>query len=310
MTRSTGRSAQSRPSRPATSSGRLTALSAPAVTTAGPPGGASSGSSRDRPPADWPTTLSSSAGGSMRESARSALMTGASGSPSAPSSTQSPTSTANPSAAAWAVNSSTSLVFPMPASPPTSANTGSPPLATSIAAASVASSQSRPTNTGLTIPPLMNSTLSQWHNPRESQLQLQAPRLGLAPTPSLVDQARPWPTTLCAASRRRTGTRIPPLLSRLPGPPPAAVRETSLLHSVTVQESIDSQPDQLGESPDPGRPCVGVTVVSPAPGRPADPVKIIAGANGRTDLPDPSRSRRSAPYAHVSPFRASALATS
>ena len=77
MTSSTGRSEQSRPSSPATSSGRLTALSAPAVTAAGLPGEASSGSSRDKPPAAEPTTSASPAGGSMRDSARSALMTGA-----------------------------------------------------------------------------------------------------------------------------------------------------------------------------------------------------------------------------------------
>ena len=93
--------------------------------------GSSSGSRRPRPRRAGPSTSASSARAVVRASVRSASMSGASGRPSAPSSTQWPASTVNPESAACPASSVTRRVLPTPASPATIAKPGSPPAARS-----------------------------------------------------------------------------------------------------------------------------------------------------------------------------------
>src|SRR5690242_4011341 len=94
-------------------------------------------------------------------------MSGASGRPSAPSSTQWPARTVNPESAACLASSVTRRVLPTPASPATIANPGSPSAACSNSAVSDAISARRPTKTGLCIGWLILCTVPQSGRARE-----------------------------------------------------------------------------------------------------------------------------------------------
>jgi hypothetical protein len=164
---STGRVTLSRCSSPRTISSSWafcrSAPASPPVLSASfpavPAAGASSGSSRARPSPAGPSTLASASGCRLRASVRSASTSGASGRPSAPSSTHWPVSTTNPASAACAETSLTSRVLPTPASPPTSAKVGSRACARLSSAASDAISPRRPMNAGLTTLTLMVETV-------------------------------------------------------------------------------------------------------------------------------------------------------
>ena len=165
-TSSSGRLALSRPSSPRTSSSSWDTWTPSAAGSAAPPG-SSSGSRRPRPRRAGPSTSASSVRAVVRASVRSASMSGASGRPSAPSSTQWPARTVNPESAACPASSVTRRVLPTPASPATIANPGSPSAARSSNAVSDAISSRRPTKTGLCIGWLILCTVPQPGRARE-----------------------------------------------------------------------------------------------------------------------------------------------
>ena len=121
----------------------------PASFPAVPAARASSGSSRPSPRPAGPSTRASASGCRLRASVRNASTSGASGRPSAPSSTHWPVSTRNPASAACAEISLTRRVLPIPASPPTSAKAGSRACARPSSVVSNAISSRRSMNTGL-----------------------------------------------------------------------------------------------------------------------------------------------------------------
>ena len=114
-----------------------------------------------------PATASSSSGSRARASPRSASVTGANGTPSSPRGTQPPRSTSTPCSAAVTATCSASRVLPTPASPPTSATSGSPPAVCASRSRSRASSSARPTKrpvmTWYAMPPSMPALVPHDH---------------------------------------------------------------------------------------------------------------------------------------------------
>ncbi len=114
-----------------------------------PPSSGSSSASALRVPAG---RLSASASARPRTSGRSAPTSGAYGICAPPSSRHWPSSTRAPCSRARASNSRSMRVLPMPDSPLTNANAGSPPAARSNASLRRSSSAPRPTKTGEVTP--------------------------------------------------------------------------------------------------------------------------------------------------------------
>ncbi len=151
-TRSTGRSAPSRPRKPSTSSNRRArparSAAVPGEPAPGSPSPARSGTSRASSGRAGPSTRSRAAGVSSSPRWRRAPASGAYGSPPSAIARHLPTSawTSVPGAR---TSSAVSRVFPIPASPATSTKRERPPAASATAARRRASSPSRPTSRAL-----------------------------------------------------------------------------------------------------------------------------------------------------------------